>query len=50
MIKKQFYSKQVACFMFDEQSNVMPNQKTKLLFEIKESPKLYLVERSRFSA
>lgn len=37
----QFYIKKVACFMFDEQSNVMPNQKPKVLFEMKESPRLF---------
>lgn len=41
MSKKQFYSTKVACFMFDEQSNVMLNQKLKVLFEIKESPRLF---------
>lgn len=41
MRNKQFYSKQVACFMFDEQSNVMPNQKPKVLFEMRESPRLF---------
>lgn len=35
--------------MFDGQSNVMPNQKPKVLFKIKESARL-LVERSRLSA
>lgn len=41
MCKKLFNSKQVNSFMFDKQSNVMPNQKPKVLFKIKESPRLF---------